>query len=117
MKSGVWIADYILRYGAAGGLPAVFVRPAACRTAKSPELDGLQVLEYIKSDRESDSVPVVMMTASREGQDLLRSHGPGVNATVVKPVRFQDFVRAVQDLGGFWAVLNKPPSGSASIQG
>lgn len=83
---------------------------------KLPKIDGLQVLDQIKSDAELKSVPVVVLTSSREEPDLQRSYQLGVNAYVVKPVRFQDFVRAVQDLGGFWAVLNEPPPGSARLK-
>jgi CheY-like chemotaxis protein len=80
---------------------------------KLPKVDGLQVLEVIKKDPELRQVPVVMLTSSREEQDLLRSYRMGVNAYVVKPVGFQEFIEAVQEVGGFWAVLNEPPPGSA----
>lgn len=79
---------------------------------KLPKIDGLQVLECIKNSSVLRSIPVVMLTSSREEQDLLRSYHLGVNAYVVKPVRFSDFVKAVSELGGFWAVLNEPPPGS-----
>ncbi len=79
---------------------------------KLPKIDGLQVLEFIKGNASLRSIPVVMLTSSREEQDLLRSYHLGVNAYVVKPVRFSEFVKAVSDLGGFWAVLNEPPPGS-----
>ncbi len=79
---------------------------------KLPKRTGLEVLEYIKSDPEYRQVPVVMLTSSREEPDLQRSYELGVNAYVVKPVSFAEFVKAVQDLGGFWAVLNEPPPGS-----
>jgi CheY-like chemotaxis protein len=78
---------------------------------KLPKLNGLEVLEHLKSDPELRKIPVVMLTSSREEPDLERSYELGVNAYVVKPVSFTDFVRAVQDLGGFWAVLNEPPPG------
>ncbi|HEU5039934.1 MAG TPA: response regulator [Gemmatimonadales bacterium] len=78
---------------------------------KLPKVDGLQVLETIKSDPDLRHVPVVMLTSSREEQDLLRSYRLGVNAYVVKPVGFQEFLEAVQEVGGFWAVLNEPPPG------
>ena len=79
---------------------------------KLPKVDGLQVLEQIKGDPEIRQVPVVMLTSSREEQDLLRSYKLGVNAYVVKPVDFKEFVAAIGDLGVFWAVLNEPPPGS-----
>jgi len=79
---------------------------------KLPKVDGLQVLEKLKSDEHFRTIPTVMLTSSREEQDLLRSYKLGVNAYVVKPVAFNDFIKAIADLGVFWAVLNEPPPGS-----
>ena len=79
---------------------------------KLPKVDGLEVLAEIRSIATLKSIPVVMLTSSREEQDLIRSYELGVNAYVVKPVDFQEFVRAIADLGIFWAVLNEPPPGS-----
>lgn len=75
---------------------------------KMPKVDGLQVLEKIKSDAELRHVPVVMLTASREESDLVKSYRLGVNAFVVKPVAFQEFFKAIQEVGMFWAILNEP---------
>jgi CheY-like chemotaxis protein len=83
---------------------------------KLPKVDGLQVLEMIKSDAELRQIPVVMLTSSREEQDLVSSYSLGVNAYVVKPVGFQEFIGAVQEVGGFWAVLNEPPPGRPRSQ-
>jgi CheY-like chemotaxis protein len=79
---------------------------------KLPKVDGLEVLKDIRNTPGLKSVPVVMLTSSKEEQDLLRSYELGVNAYVVKPVDFTEFVRAIADLGIFWAVLNEPPPGS-----
>lgn len=79
---------------------------------KLPKVDGLEVLQHIRSTNTLKSMPVVMLTSSKEEQDLLRSYELGVNAYVVKPVDFQEFVGAIADLGLFWAVLNEPPPGS-----
>lgn len=79
---------------------------------KLPKVDGLEVLQTIKKDNNLRSMPVVVLTSSREEQDLLKSYQLGVNAYVVKPVGFAEFIEAVQDLGVFWAVLNEPPPGS-----
>ena len=76
---------------------------------KLPKIDGLEVLERIKSDPNRRQIPVVMLTSSREESDLVRSYELGVNAFVVKPVDFNAFFEAIQDLGMFWAVLNEPP--------
>lgn len=76
---------------------------------KLPKIDGLEVLETIKSDPVLRHTPVVMLTSSREERDLIRSYSLGVNAFVVKPVGFEQFFEAIRDLGMFWAVLNEPP--------
>ncbi|MGN6549393.1 MAG: response regulator [Pararhizobium sp.] len=75
---------------------------------KLPKVDGLEVLERIKSNDDLKHVPVVMLTASREESDLVRSYQLGVNAFVVKPVDFQEFFKAIQEVGMFWAILNEP---------
>jgi len=79
---------------------------------KLPKVDGLQVLEQIKGDERLQAVPVVILTSSREEKDLLRGYKLGVNAYVVKPVSFREFMEAIQELGVFWALLNEPPPGS-----
>ena len=79
---------------------------------KLPKVDGMEVLAEIRGNPALKSIPVVMLTSSKEEQDLIRSYELGVNAYVVKPVDFAEFVRAIADLGIFWAVLNEPPPGS-----
>ena len=79
---------------------------------KLPRIDGMEVLRQLKSDPELRTIPVVMLTSSREEQDLLSSYNLGVNAYVVKPVDFTDFVQALNKLGLFWAVINEPPPGT-----
>lgn len=76
---------------------------------KMPKITGLQVLEEIKSDPALKTIPVVMLTSSREEADVVTSYRLGVNAYVVKPVEFGDFMDAVRQLGGFWALVNEPP--------
>lgn len=76
---------------------------------KLPKIDGLEVLEKVKRDENLRHVPIVMLTSSREEQDLVKSYELGVNAFVVKPVEFNQFFKAIQDLGVFWALLNEPP--------
>lgn len=79
---------------------------------KLPKVDGIEVLREVRTTQELRGLPVVMLTSSREEQDLIRSYELNVNAYVVKPVDFKEFVRAISDLGIFWAVLNEPPPGS-----
>jgi CheY-like chemotaxis protein len=76
---------------------------------KMPKVDGLEVLRSVKSDPALRTIPVVVLTSSREESDLVQTYNLGANAYVVKPVAFQEFVRAVHSLGAFWAVINEPP--------
>ena len=79
---------------------------------KMPKMDGLEVLRRMRADPALRSIPVVILTSSREERDVVESYSLGVNAYVVKPVKFNDFISAVANLGLFWAVLNEPPPGS-----
>jgi two-component system response regulator len=75
---------------------------------KLPKVDGLEVLRRIKSDESTQSIPVVMMTSSREERDIVESYRLGVNSYIVKPVDFDQFTEAVRQLGLYWMVLNQP---------
>jgi CheY-like chemotaxis protein len=79
---------------------------------KLPKVAGLEVLQQIKSDEKLRMIPVVVLTSSREERDMVASYKLGVNAYVVKPVDFHEFVNAIKELGVFWAVINEPPPGS-----
>jgi CheY-like chemotaxis protein len=79
---------------------------------KLPKVDGLEVLKQIKSDEKLKIIPVVVLTSSHEEKDMVASYRLGVNAYVVKPVDFHEFVSAIKELGMFWAVINQPPPGS-----
>ena len=79
---------------------------------KLPKVDGLEVLQQIKSDAKLKLIPVVVLTSSHEEKDMIASYKLGVNAYVVKPVDFHEFVNAVKELGIFWALVNEPPPGS-----
>jgi CheY-like chemotaxis protein len=79
---------------------------------KLPKVDGLEVLQQVKSDERLKMIPVVVLTSSNEEKDMMKSYSLGVNAYVVKPVDFHEFVNAVKELGVFWAVVNEPPPGS-----
>lgn len=76
---------------------------------KMPKVDGLEVVRQIKSDPALRSIPVVILTSSREERDLASGYQAGVNAYVVKPVDFEEFIDAVRQIGGFWARVNEPP--------
>src|SRR5580700_619936 len=92
--------------GRSNGNPAVTLLDL-----KLPKIGGLEVLRQIKSDERLKSIPVVVLTSSHEEKDVMRSYSLGVNAYVVKPVDFHEFVNAVKELGVFWAVVNVPPPG------
>ena len=79
---------------------------------KLPKVDGLEVLQQIKSDETLKIIPVVVLTSSREEKDMVASYKLGVNAYVVKPVDFHEFVNAIRELGIFWAIINQAPPGS-----
>lgn len=112
MRDGAQALDYLRREGAhtdrPAGNPAVILLDL-----KLPKVNGLEVLQVVRSDPNLRALPVVMLTSSQEESDVLRSYELGVNAYVVKPVEFKQFVSAIADLGVFWAVLNEPPPGSA----
>lgn len=110
-RDGEEALDYLYRRGVykmrGEGIPAVVLLDL-----KLPKVDGLEVLSQIKNDPNLRTVPVVMLTSSREERDLVQSYQLGVNAYVVKPVDFHDFVHALQKVGLFWAVINQPPPGT-----
>ena len=93
--------------GRPGGNPAVVLLDL-----KMPKVNGLEVLRQIRQDDQLKMTPVVVLTCSREEKDWVESYRLGVNAYVVKPVDFHEFVNAVKELGAFWAVINEPPPGS-----
>src|SRR5258708_17502190 len=76
---------------------------------KLPKVDGLEVLKEIKSNGKLRMIPVVVLTSSKEEKDMVASYKLGVNAYVVKPVDFHEFVNAIKELGAFWAVINERP--------
>lgn len=111
VEDGVEVMEYLQRTGQFAGrpdeMPAVLLLDI-----NMPRMDGLEVLRRIRADGRFKRMPVVILSSSREESDLVCSWDLGVNAYVVKPVDFKQFVSAIADLGVFWAVLNEPPPGS-----
>lgn len=110
-RDGAEALDYLHQRGRfaahPNGLPVVVLLDL-----KMPKVDGLEVLRHMKNDPRLKQVPVVMITSSREEQDLVRSYELGVNAYVVKPVDFQNFTESIKQVGLFWAIINEPPPGA-----
>jgi CheY-like chemotaxis protein len=110
-RDGEEALDYLYRRGPfttrSNDNPAVLLLDL-----KLPKIDGLEVLQQIKSDQKLRMIPVVVLTSSREERDMVASYRLGVNAYVVKPVDFHEFVNAIRELGIFWAIINQPPPGS-----
>ena len=108
---GAEALDYLYRRGNSANRstdnPAVLLLDL-----KLPKVDGLEVLQQIKDDAKLKLIPVVVLTSSHEERDMVTSYKLGVNAYVVKPVDFHEFVNAVKELGVFWALVNEPPPGS-----
>jgi CheY-like chemotaxis protein len=111
LRDGAEALDYIYLRGEfterSHGHPALILLDL-----KMPKVDGIEVLRQLKGDETTKMIPIVMMTSSREEQDMLNSYQLGANAYVVKPVNFQRFIEAVEQVGAFWAVINEPPPGS-----
>jgi CheY-like chemotaxis protein len=111
VRDGTEALDFLFRRGAHAGRvdepPAVILLDL-----KMPKIDGLEVLRTVKGDSALRTIPVVVLTSSKEESDLVRSYELGVNAYVVKPVAFAEFVCAVKMVGQFWAVVNQRPVAS-----
>jgi CheY-like chemotaxis protein len=114
VRDGAEALEYLLHRGRSEhpteGNPAVVLLDLHL-----PKVDGLEVLERIKNDPALKTIPVVMLTSSREEQDLVKSYGLGVNSYVIKPVDFQEFVRAIKQVGLFWGFINQPPPSRNAI--
>ncbi|MHB8724043.1 MAG: response regulator [Casimicrobiaceae bacterium] len=113
LRDGSEALDYLYRRSEYSkevkGNPAVILLDL-----KMPKVDGLEVLQQIRREPALSTIPVVIMTSSREDRDLQAAYRLGANAYVVKPMQFKDFVDAVKQVGAFWAILNEAPPGSVS---
>ncbi len=111
VSDGAQALDYVYRRGEFTARPSN--NPVVILLdLKLPKVDGLEVLRQIRADERLSMIPVVILTSSREERDLIESYRLGANAYVVKPVDFHEFIRAVKELGMFWALINQPPPGS-----
>ncbi|MEJ2747325.1 MAG: response regulator [Anaerolineae bacterium] len=114
-RDGAEALDYLFRRGTfkqrPAGNPIVIMLDL-----KMPKLDGVQVLRQLTSDPQLRLIPVVVLTSSRESRDLEECYKLGVNAYVVKPVRFTEFIEAVKQIGVFWVLINEPPPNNIRTQ-
>jgi len=108
-RDGPEALDFLFGTGAHAGRDTSITPEVILLDLKLPKLDGLEVLRRLRDDQRTSLLPVVILTSSKEDRDLTRSYELGANSYIRKPVDFKQFVKAVQDLGLYWLVLNEPP--------
>jgi CheY-like chemotaxis protein len=114
LKDGEAALEFIFGTGAPRGLEILHRPKVILLDLKLPKVDGLEVLQQIKADKIAKTIPVVILTSSREEEDLVRSYELGVNSYIVKPVDFDNFSQAVARLGLYWLLLNERPENLAA---
>lgn len=109
VSDGAEALDFLFASGAYRGRDTGDVPKVVLLDLKLPKVSGLQVLERMKRDKDTAMIPVVVLTSSREDKDVMKCYRLGVNSYIVKPVEFEDFVKAVSEMGVYWMVLNQSP--------
>jgi CheY-like chemotaxis protein len=109
-RDGPEALDYIFGQGAHAGRSIEDRPKVILLDLKLPKIDGLEVLQRIKADPRTKQIPVVVLTSSKEQRDIVESYNLGVNSYIVKPVNFERFAAAVQELGFYWVLLNQSPA-------
>jgi len=109
LKDGAEAIDFIFAEGNYSGRKVENVPKVILLDLKMPKVNGIEVLKKIKADERTKKIPVVMLTSSNEDPDIQECYRLGVNSYVVKPVRFEQFVKSVSELGLYWMILNQPP--------
>jgi len=112
-RDGVEALDYLFGEGEHAGRPVEQTPRVVLLDLKLPRVNGLEVLRRLKADERTRAIPVVVLTSSKEPDDLERCYSLGANSYIVKPVTFEQFAQAVKDLGLYWLVLNQPPQSGA----
>jgi CheY-like chemotaxis protein len=114
VRDGAEALEFIFRTGAYANRGPADQPKVILLDIKLPKVDGLEVLRRIKGDANTKSIPVVMLTSSREERDIIEGYRLGVNSYIVKPVDFDQFTNTVRELGMYWLLLNKPPIDKAA---
>jgi CheY-like chemotaxis protein len=115
-RDGVEALDYLFGTGAYARRNLEVMPHVILLDLKLPKIDGLEVLQRIRSEERTRLLPVVILTSSKEQQDLINGYGLGANSYVRKPVDFTQFVEAVRQLGLYWLILNEPPPKTGAIK-
>lgn len=108
-RDGEEALDFIFCRGPHAGRKIENAPKVVLLDLKLPKVDGMEVLKRVKSDVRTKTIPIIMLTSSKEQKDVLESYNLGVNSYIVKPVNFERFAAAVQQLGMYWLLLNQPP--------
>jgi CheY-like chemotaxis protein len=109
LKDGVEALDFIFAQGQYANRSMEDVPKVVLLDLKLPRVNGLEVLEKVKADKRTRTIPIVVLTSSSEERDIVTSYNLGVNSYILKPVDFDKFIDAVQEVGLYWLLLNKPP--------
>lgn len=113
-RDGVEALDYLFGRGAHAGRDLAQQPAVTLLDLKLPRLSGLEVLRHVRADARTRNLPVVILTSSREDQDLVQGYGLGANSYIRKPVDFQQFVEAIRQIGAYWLILNENPPRQAA---
>lgn len=110
LEDGEAALDYLFRRGSYGGIAAFEQPKVVLLDLKLPKVDGLEVLDSIRRDRRTLSIPVVIVSSSRQDPDIERAYALGANSYVVKPIDFESFTECMASVGGYWLLVNQPPA-------
>ncbi len=109
VKDGAEALDFIFAKGAYSGRTGMCVPKVILLDLRLPKVDGMEVLRQIKADQRTRTIPVVVLTSSKEDRDVAQSYQLGVNSFISKPVEFDEFAKTVSELGLYWLLMNHPP--------